>query len=507
MRPDRRKFIQRSLYAGLGGVSAFSALGNLKLLQAATHATNSYSFSDYKALICVFLYGGNDSFNMVVPVSNGTGTARTNYQNIRSVLALPTAGLHTLSAPTGNNYGSPGDGSIYGLHAGMPELATVFNAGHAAVIANVGTLVGPVSKIEFMNGNPALPPQLFSHSDQSAYWQSSPPSNSPASGWGGRICDLLAGANPLGIPNLSSLNGEDIFIRGQDVNGYIMDSNSASTFQLPYDQYGAGTGMQAAFNALKAQGSQSNVLERTYAGTMNHSIATAGIINSALAAARPASSGHSAGDPFNSIFKSYFPGATGYDIDTQLQTIAELIWAANNNVSGYTGLKRQVFFVTTGGYDTHSDELAQHAGANGNLGLLPLLSKSLSGFYNALNSVGLASKATAFTASDFGRSLSANSGGTDHGWASHHLVVGGAVAGNKFYGDSLTGNGLAQMPSLLPSASNPNDGGYGQMIPTTSVDQYTATLAKWFGLTDGDIDLILPNLGPNFSHRDLGFLS
>jgi len=499
MRPDRRKFIQRSLYAGLGGVSAFSALGNLKLLQAATRATNSYTFGDYKALICVFLYGGNDSFNMVVPVS---GAARTAYQNIRSVLALPTAGLHPLSAPAGNNYGSPGDGSIYGLHAGMPELATVFNAGHAAVIANVGTLVGPVTKAEFMNGNPALPPQLFSHSDQSAYWQSSPPSNSPASGWGGRICDLLASANPAGIPNLSSLSGEDIFIRGQDVNGYIMGSDSASTFSVPADP-----GMQAAFNALKGQGTQSNVLERTYAGTMNHSIATAGIINSALAAARPASPGHSAGDPFNSIFKSYFPAATGYDVDTQLQTIAELIWAANNNVPGYTGLKRQVFFVTTGGYDTHSDELAQHAGANGDLGLLPLLSKSLSGFYNALNSAGLASKATAFTASDFGRSLSSNAGGTDHGWASHHLVVGGAVNGNKFYGDSLTGNGLAQMPSLLPSASNPNDGGYGQMIPTTSVDQYTATLAKWFGLTDGDIDLILPNLGPNFSHRDLGFLS
>lgn len=485
MHPDRRKFIQNSLCAALGGISAFSALGNLKLLQAATRVTSSYAFSDYKALICVFLYGGNDSFNTIVPVS---GPARTSYQNIRPALTLPSAGLNPLNAPTGTNAGSPGDNSIYGLHPSMPELANLFNAGHAAVIANVGTLVGPVSKDQFMNGNPALPPQLFSHSDQAAYWQSSPPSTSPATGWGGRICDLLASANPAGIPNLTSLSGEDAFIRGQDVSSYIMNADGALTYTLPYDEYGNGTGLQAAFNALQAEDTQANVLERTYAGTMSHSIATASIINNALGGITP-------------TFNAYFPNSTGYDMDRQLQTIAQLIWAANNNVSGYTGLKRQVFFVTTGGYDTHSDELNQHTQ------LLPLLSKSLSGFYNALNNVGLASKATAFTASDFGRSLSTNGDGTDHGWASHQFVVGGAVNGKKFYGDSLTGNGLAQMPSLLSSASNPNDGGYGQMIPTTSVDQYTATLAKWFGLTTGDIDLILPNLGPNFSHRDLGFLS
>jgi uncharacterized protein (DUF1501 family) len=179
--------------------------------------------------------------------------------------------------------------------------------------------------------------------------------------------------------------------------------------------------------------------------------------------------------------------------------VAKLIWAANNGVPGYAGLKRQVFFVTDGGYDTHGNQLATQAD------LLVGLSKSLAGFHAALASVNLADRATAFTASDFGRSLSNNEDGSDHGWASHQFVVGGAVDGRKFYGDNLAGTGSAQMPSLAPSAQNPNDGGYGQMIPTTSVEQYSATLAKWFGLTDGDIDLILPNLG-NFNTRYLGFV-
>ncbi|GAA0705914.1 DUF1501 domain-containing protein [Dokdonella soli] len=479
MRPDRRKFIHDSLCAALGGVSAFSALGSLQLVQAATRA-GYYAFNDYKALVCVFLYGGNDSFNTVVPMS---GPARTAYQNVRPGLALPSAQLRALNAPT-NGAGSPGDGSTYGLHQGMPELATLFNAGHAAVVANVGTLVGPVTKDQYQNGLPALPPQLFSHADQSSYWQSSPPSNTPLSGWGGRVADLVASANPPGLPILTGLNGMDAFVRGQDVNGYVMNATSASTLNYPYDP--AGSGIQAAFDSLRTAGTQANALERTYAATLKHSIDTASIISAALAPPTP-------------TFASFFPTPTGYDIDSQLQTVARLIWAAYNNVAGYSGLKRQVFFVTTGGYDTHNDELAQHQG------LLPLLSRSLAGFYNALASVGLANTTTAFTASDFGRSLSPNNGGTDHGWGSHQFVVGGAVNGGKFYGDNLSGTGSAQMPSLLNSASNPNDSGYGQIIPTTSVDQYSATLANWFGLSGSDITLLFPNLA-NFSARNLGFV-
>ena len=505
MRPDRRKFIKNTICAALGGASVYSALGQLQLLQAATRATN-YAFGDYRALVCVFLYGGNDSFNTVVPYTTAAFNSFYGVNGVRPQLGLDRnqiiANNTILNAPASGT-GSSGDGIQYALHPLMPELAGVFNAGKAAIVANTGTLVGPVTQVQYQAGNSALPPQLYSHSDQSAYWQSSPPSNSPATGWGGRIADLVASANTAGLPILTGINGGDVFTRGQDVNGYIMNANGATTLNPPY-----APGMQTAFDALYAGGTQANALERTYAATMNHSVATAGIINTARAA-------HD--------FSAFFPGAN-YDLDAQLQTVAQLIWAANNGVAGYTGLTRQVFFVSTGGYDTHSDELAQHGTNAGNPGILGMLSKSLASFYNALNSVGLANKATAFTASDFGRTMTSNNGGSDHGWGSHQFVVGGAVNGGKFYGNGCgfpvsqqAANYGLVMPSLVnptqlpgvydasPNLNDPGDG-YGRIIPTTSVDQYAATLAKWFGLSDADIDLIFPNLAPNFSIRNLGFV-
>jgi uncharacterized protein (DUF1501 family) len=476
---DRRKFLRDTICAALGGASLYSALGGLQLVQAATRGSN-YVFPTYKALVCVFLYGGNDGFNTVVPLN---GSARAGYDSVRPTLALPTAGLHALSAAPASGAGSSGDGCNYGLHASMPELAALFNNHKAAIVANVGTLVTPVTKDQYQNGHPALPPQLFSHADQAAYWQSSPPTNAPVTGWGGRICDLIASANPPNIPILTSLGGQDAFLRGIDVNGYVMNSYGPNVVDFPYELSGTNA-LENTFHALHAAG-QANALERTFGATMRHSMDTAELIRNTLAVGTMPD------------FDSFFAG-TGR-IGDQLKTVAQLIWAANSNIAGYTGLKRQVFFVSSDGFDTHSDQLT------GQQDLLAEVSKSLSAFQLALESVTLANRATAFTASDFGRSLSNNQNGSDHGWASHHFVVGGAVQGGKFYGDNLAHTGMAQMPSLAPSASNPNDGGYGQMIPTTSVDQYTATLAHWFELTDNDIDLITPNLG-NFSTRNLGFL-
>jgi uncharacterized protein (DUF1501 family) len=509
MRPDRRKFIKETICAALGGASVYSALGQLQLVQAATRATN-YSFpaGDYKALVCVFLYGGNDGFNTVAPYTQSAYDAFYGAGGVRPKLALTRANLHALN-PTITS----GDGIQYALHPSMPELATLFNGGQAAIVANVGTLVRPTTQAQYLAGNYPLPPQLFSHADQAAYWQSSPPTNQPLTGWGGRIADLIASANTGSAPMLTGLNGQDAFMRGLAVNGYIMNATQATTLDFGYDA--GGTGLQTPFNALHAGGTQVNALERTFAATMNHSDSTASVINTATAAAPD--------------FSTYFPNPTSSDLDRQLWTVAQLIYAAHqNNVAGYGGLQRQVFFVNTGGYDTHSNELAVH-GVPGTPGILDLLSKSLASFYNALNSVDigggkkLSSLATAFTASDFGRSLTNNDNGTDHGWGGHHFVVGGAVQGGKFYGNGCgfsAGSASPDFGLVMPSLTNPttpygvpspnlNDpgDGYGRLIPTTSVDQYGATLAKWFGLSDSDIALIFPNLSnftnpPNF----LGFM-
>jgi len=518
MRPDRRKFIQQTICAALGGASVYSALGQMQLLQAATRAT---TFTDYKALVCVFLYGGNDSFNTIVPYTQSAYNAYyVNGNSVRPKLAIPRANLLAL-----NNTVTSGDGIQYALHPSLVGLQTLFNNSHAAIVANVGTLVQPTKQDDVWNAvnsasGFALPPQLFSHADQAAYWQSSPPTNQPLTGWGGRIADLVASGNAGTAPILTGLAGSDAFMRGLNVNGYIMRTDGATVLEFPYDQCTTSCSptLPNTFAALHANGTQVNAFERAYAATMTHSADTAGIMNTAL---------------HLNDFSSFFPGAGFGQLDQQLQAVAQLIatgYQNQNNSGGYGGLKRQVFFVNTGGYDTHSNELAVHGGTGANPpGILDLLSRSLAGFYNALDSVDigggkkLSSVATAFTASDFGRSLTNNDNGTDHGWGGHHFVVGGAVQGGQFYGNGCGfASNLASpnfglvMPSLVnpttpygvksQNLNDPGDG-YGRLIPTTSVDQYGATLARWFGLSESDIDLVFPNLAAHFSIRDLGFMT
>jgi uncharacterized protein (DUF1501 family) len=474
MHVNRREFLRKSICAALGGASVYSALGNLRLLSAAAAASSSpYVFSDYKALVCVYLYGGNDSVNTIVPYDAAHYPI---YSASRQGLALAQAAisgnnLNPLAASGGLPGGLPSDGGSYGLHPSMTALRGLFNSGKAAVVANVGTLLRPTTRTDYDNGN-SLPPQLFSHDDQTNFWQTSRPDDVNANGWGGRVADLLYSGNPNQQLSMSiSLAGDNRFQRAAIVNQYAVDPGGLDTVSyLDNDAWGTNTAGITAYNSLIAPNTQINLLERAYAGSAKRAIDNYTIVNAALAASSP--------------LTTVFPDT---DLGNQLQMVAKLI-----KIRTALGMGRQVFFVATGNYDTHGTQLADQQDN------LAELSDALAAFYNATVELTIANSVTAFTASDFGRSLSINADGTDHGWGGHHFVVGGGVRGQRFYGT---------MPNLVSSDSpiNPDDTGGGQIIPSTSVDQYSATLASWFGVAASDVASIFPNL-PSFSTNNLRFM-
>jgi uncharacterized protein (DUF1501 family) len=484
MHVKRRDFLRKSLCAALGGASLYSAMGTLRLIGAATAASGT-SGGDYKALVCIFMYGGNDSFNTVVPMS---GVDQTNYIASRGSLAL-TSGLNALNATQGP--------TNYGLHPSMPELASLFNQGHAAIVANVGSLLYPTTQSGYQNGTVPTPAQLFSHDDQTNQWQTSRPDDANANGWGGRVADLLYSSNAGQVPMSITLAGQNRFQRGAVVNQFSVDSWGAScaasgdpdcgpfsvttmsylgdgpeSWLLPWQDENVVENDRAAYNALIASGTQTHVLERAYADAATRTNANSTLINGALD---------------GTTLATAFPDT---DLGNQLAAVAMLI-----KVRGALGMSRQIYFVGVGNYDTHGTQLADQADN------LQQLSQGVAAFYAEMEQQGIANNVTTFTSSDFGRSLAVNSDGTDHGWGGHHFVVGGAVDGKKIYG---TMPSLAQYDDDNPS-SNPDDTGYGQIIPTQSVDQYAATIARWFGVDGGGINDIFPNLG-RFPSSDLGFM-
>ena len=462
---NRRNFLRKSIYTALGGVGLYTAMGNLKLLEAAVTRYGASAFSDYKALVCVFLFGGNDSFNMVVPRG---ATQYAEYANSRATLALAQSNLLPLTPLAG---GGASDGASYGLQSaitggdtvGMGGLQGLFNSGKAAIMSNVGTLVTPVRKAQYQAGTVPLPPQLFSHNDQQTYWQASRSDDTRKLGWGGRIADLLHDANPgANIPMALSLNFENELSRAAYSNQYVLGTGGPNLIgELTWNE-----DRRAAFMPLMAKGKQRYPLERGFAASFNRYIDNAEALTIALEGA-PA-------------LATAFPRSS---LGEQLSMVARLI-----GVRGGLGLKRQIFFVSMGGFDHHDQLLASQPE------MLAELSQALTAFHAATVELGVANNVTAFTASDFGRTLSSNGDGSDHGWGAHHFVTGGAVRGGRFYGT---------MPKLVNEG--PDDAGWGQIIPTTSVDQYAATLARWFGVGESDLDLIFPNLR-NFPSRNLGFM-
>jgi len=484
MNANRRRFLRRSL-AAVGGAGFCSAFGNLNVLAAAA-SQHRYAFGDYKALVCVYLSGGNDSFNSVVPYSATEYAAYRQSRNglvsagglaleqaaiqAQSLIALPSAG----ALPGG----LPSDGGSYGLHPSLAPLRTLFNNRKMAIVANVGTLLQPVTQAQYQAGTVPVPPQLFSHDDQTTCWQTGRPDDANADGWGGRIADLLYQSNVGLAPMSISLANENRYLRAAIVNPYAMDASGVDKMSYLGDGseswiMGDNPGGAAAYRALIAEGTQAHVLEREYARSHARAIDNYEIVSAALDGAPP--------------LATAFPDS---DLGAQLEMVARLI-----GVRATLGMSRQVFYVSTGDYDTHDDQIDTQQSN------LAELAQALAAFQAAMEELGTGTQVTTFTASDFGRSLAVNGDGTDHGWGGHHFVLGGAVRGARFYG---------RMPSLVQSTdanptANPDDTGYGQIIPTTSVDQYAATCAAWFGVSATDIADIFPNL-QRFDASNLRFL-
>ncbi len=482
----RRELISRTLLASLGGASLFSPFGQLRLAQAAAlDSSATAGSSDYKALVCVFLNGGNDNVNTVIPRDVATHAV---YQNVRPNLAIPRASLTT---PTHLNPLTPQpSGRQYALHPSMPELANLFATGSCAVIANVGTLVEPVTRGTYQTGVADVPPQLFSHSDQAVFWQTSRPDVTEKIGWGGRIADLLQSQNTnQQLPMSLSLAGQNVFQTGTLVQPYSVGSQGPVQREGYYGEYHANR--RAAINALLNH-PQSNILERAVAGVQRRSIDLYEDVRAAIDAVPDFSTPVPGG--FESGNGSIIGGFNG--LIAQLRMVATLI-AANSTL----GQRRQVFYVSIGGFDFHDRLLDDHGD------LMRALSLALKMFHDLTHELGVEDQVTTFTASDFGRTMTANGDGSDHGWGGEHFVIGDAVRGGDIYG---------ALPGLISSGDD--DAGWGQIIPKLATDQYAATLARWFGVSESNINLILPSLAgtnPVFgpatggyigTHRDLGFM-
>ena len=453
-RIDRRGFLRN-----LGALSAAGLASRLDLLNLVA-AAEAQSQPDYKALVCVFMFGGNDGNNTLIPIDTGGYGQYAAVRTAASGINLAKASLLPIQ-PT--NVGTP-----FGLHPALGELQTLFNQNRMAILANVGTLTQPITKTQYAAG--VRPESLYSHSDQQAQWQSSISDTVSATGWGGRVADKLAAQNAAtGFPVITSLDGTVLFATGAATAPLAIPTTG--TFAL--SGYTTSTASVARLTALQQLLAEAN--GNAFVSGMNkigaQALQLSTTVNPILTST-------------NSTIASLF---TNLKTNTanQLYQVAKLIEAR-----AATGAKRQIFFVQLGSFDTHGDQI------NRQQALFAELSPALKAFYDATVALGVSSQVTTFTLSDFGRTFQpASGGGTDHAWGNHHFIIGGAVQGGSFYG---------QYPQLV--LAGPNDAEReGRWLPTTAVDQYGATLASWFGVAPGDLASVFPNIG-KFASADLGFM-
>ena len=451
---SRREFLKRASTLSIAGAAAPWALNLAAIGEAA-----ATSPSDYRALVCVFLYGGNDYANTVVPYDAASYAA---YQGQRAAIALARDSLAgTVLSPSV----ALADGRQYALAPELAPLLPIFDAGQMAVMLNVGTLVQPTSKQAYSNKSVPLPPKLFSHYDQQSVWQSSSPEGS-TSGWGGRIGDLFAAGNGNATFTCISASGNAVYLSGRSAVQYQVTSNgSVPLAGLKSPLFGS----QACSDALRAlvTAPRTHLFEAEHSRVMKRSIDADAQLSAALAA------GPTLATPF----------PANNSLAAQLQMVARMI-AVRSPLSA----NRQVFFVSLGGFDTHDGIMTDHPA------LMALVGPALAAFHAATVELGVVNDVTSFTASDFGRTLTTDGDGSDHGWGSMHFVLGGAVRGRSFYGT----------PPVVAN-NGPDDVGQGRLLPSMAVDQFAATLASWFGVSDSNLATVLPNIG-NYSVRNLGFL-
>ena len=466
MKPtNRRRFLSHSCALGIGGTAGItvgSSFLQLGLTRAAAAETATETANDYRALVCILLAGGNDSFNMLVP---NDADQYGEYADLRSDLALPQSALLPLA-------GSTAAGRNYALHPGMPEVQSLYNAGDLAMIANVGTLIEPVDAAAIEAGA-RIPLGIASHSDQIAQWQTALPDQRSAQGWGGRMADLLSDQNLAnGISMSISLAGTNLFQAGQNTVEYsISPGENAALGIIGYNDGSDFEEFRRRTIDNMLEVTHSNLLRREYAQRLRRSIESQTVFTAAL---------NNTADIVTPFSENPFSRA--------LRQIARTIAAREE-----LGACRQTFFVQVGGWDHHDDVLDKQAQ------MLPLISQGLSEFRTALVDLNVFDKVTTFTSSDFGRTLTSNGKGSDHGWGGHHMVMGGAVNGGQIYGD---------YPLL--SANSPLDVGRGVYIPTLSIDSYFAELALWLGVAPSDLRSVLPNVDrfytPGSLEPPLGFL-
>lgn len=467
---SRRKFLGQASCAALGTTTLFSSFLNLGMVNALSAKALRSPFTppppngEYKALVCILLAGGNDSFNMLVP---RTGDAYTNYAASRSNLALPQGELLPLNF-------TDGQGVQYGLHPSMPELQGLFNEGKLAMVANVGTLREPTTKAQIFAGTASLPLGLLSHADQIQQWQTSLPQERSAKGWGGRMADILHSLNENQDVSMNiSLAGTNVYQTGNNLIEYAIQPTGNGSVGLlmmeetdPLNQLLSGS-----VESLLNQQYQ-DIFKQTYRDKVLNSQSQHELFSQAIAAV----------PPFATPFNPENP------VSQSLNMVARSI--ASHETLGHT---RQTYFVLFGGWDHHDEVL------NNQTAMLGVVSQAMSEFQAAMEEINMADCVTTFTISDFARTLTSNGNGTDHAWGGNVLVMGNSVNGGQIYG---------QYPDL--TLNSDLEVGGGVLIPTTSADEYFAELALWMGLPVSEMEYVLPNLSQFVNINDgqpIGFMN